>query len=523
MRVMCALGRYWWLAFAFLMLTSYAFLQPAFEGFDENPHYSRILDASQDLSTQFTHKREFRTDVLAYPGPEAYASGEPPFGTEMTYDNFYNLPAEIKEKIKSYRINNYLGPSIKDNWQYQHPPLYYLLAGSFERMLPLGAMVADIIALRLFSVLLAVLGLFCCFRGLGELHCKLGLDYISTSSVVAVFVLCFPMFYFEFGRLGNDVLVFLLLSMSFRFSVSAFKSSRPQISLLSMSTCLMLGLWTKAIVLPLLPIFAVFALFCLWTGERQGRKLLVARDFLWTYLLPVALGLGWYVFSFLKFNDIGLGSEARDLGQTSGLIQGLYTHFEFVKLIRGLLVPLASFVYAGSWSLVRAPWGLYVLLTLVYGVFIYKYLAYLFRSPFSVLGWMPLGLFAFLYAGLAYHVLVSMALSGLGTSGGWYLYVLTPWLIMAISIAMNNIPWWFSKMVQWIGLGISAYLFVINGLVYAGHIVKANDKGMQFIGGGWLNAFFEVFSRLEYVSYPWVAVCLFSAAVGLAVTKLFKK
>lgn len=513
-----------WLLCAFLFLGAYVFLQPAFEGFDENPHYSRTLDASSDMHTQFSGKRNFRSDVLNYPGPEAYASGDFPFSTDKTYDRFYLLSPESMAQIKQYQLdahNN--GLAVRDNWQYQHPPLYYILAGAFNRVFHFETMVVNLVALRMFSVMLSVLALILSCKGLSLLQDKLGMESSTINKALGMFVLCFPMFYFEFARLGNDALVFFCLSASFYFSVRAYKFPRPQSSLLCMATGLMLGLWTKAIVLPLLPVFAIFTLYCLWQSEIGKRRFWIVRDFVWTYVLPVASGLGWYVFSYLKFNDIGLGSEARDLGQTTGLVQGLIANFDFSNFVRGLAVPLVTFIYAGSWSLIRAPLGLYVLMSLIYGILAVRYALNLLKSPRSLIAWMPLGLFLFLYAGLAYHVLVSMALSGLGTSGGWYLYVLTPWLLLALCLGLDKMPGLFVKSCQWIGLGISVCVFTVNMLIYAGFVSKDNLKGMRFIGELWPDMTNGLLHRLGYVSYPEVAICLFVTATILTMINLSKK
>lgn len=512
-----------WLVCLLLILSSYALLQPAFEGFDENPHYSRILDASQDIGSQFSGKHEFRVSVLNYPGPEAYSSGEAPFSSRRTYDNFYLNAQDLMPQVKRYRVDAYSPElSAKENWQYQHPPLYYVIVGILNRALFKDSMVANVVSLRLFSVLLVGLALIFCYMGLDRLRSKLGISASSINSAIALLALCFPMFYFEFARLGNDALVFLWLSLAFYFSVNAYQSSRPQNNLFYMSICLMFGLWTKAIVLPILPMFAIYALCCIWCSHAGSRKILITKDFLWVYALPIALGLGWYVFSYLKFNDLGLGSEARDLGQSTGLVKGLYANFDVLKFVRGLLVPWVSFVYAGSWSLVRGPVVLYLALALIYVTLATKYVLYLSRAPFRVFDWMPLGLVALLYAGLGYHVLVSMALSGLGTSGGWYLYVLTPWLLLMLSVAIDTTSPRLVKCAQLCGLVICVYLFIVNAMIYAGYILKADNKAMEFVGAFSIDAMLAVFARLECVSYPWGAAILFSMAITVALMNMSK-
>ena len=510
-----------WLIFTFLILLSYALLQPAFEGFDESAHYSRVLDASNDLTTQFSGGKLFNSRILDYPGPRSYGSGEPPFSGDKTYDIFYLQSLEVLTSVKTYSTLEVPSKSnTKENWQYQHPPLYYFLMGAFNRLASPNTLVFNVIVLRIFSIFLSTLALRFCYKALECLGAKTVLNSSLMSSAAGIFALCFPMFCFEFARIGNDALVFFCLSIAFYCSVKAYKSDQPQLYLMGMSLSLAFGLWTKAVVLPLLPVFAMYAAYSLWTSKSGKQYSSILKDFFWVYLLPVALGLAWYVFLYLKFHDLGIGSEARELGQSSGLINGLYAHFSIVQFIRGLSVPLASFIYAGSWSLLRAPLSLYLLLAFIYGVLMLRYISVVSQSKDRVFGFLPLVLAASLYAGLSYHILVSMALSGLGTSGGWYFYVLSPWLLMAISFAVEKIPSLMRMGIQVIGLFITAGLFFTNALIYSGFIVKGDDKAMRFNPDVWAELFQSAAIRLDYVSYPRIALLLFSAALLLAVYNL---
>ncbi len=501
---------YRWLLCISLFLLSYTFLQPTFEGFDETAHYSRILDASGDTKSQLSVGKPFRSVVLDYPGPDAYSSGKAPFSGDKTYDVFYKNSDDWLESVKLYGVaSNYDNFSEKENWQYQHPPLYYLLAGSFKKLASTDTVVRDVLYLRIFSVILTIIGLFFCCKTLEILCAKNILNKGSLDATLGIFTLCFPMFYFEFARIGNDSLVFLCLSATFYFSVRAYQSSNTRLSLMYMSLTLGVGLWVKAVVLPLLPVFAIYAFICLWNQKSNKSYLVVLRDFLWVYLIPITLGLAWYVFLYLKFQEFGLGTEARDLGQSSGLIHGLLMNFSMVGFIRGLMVPFASFIYAGSWSLVRAPIIIYVILAVVYALILFRYCRYLLRSGTQVITLIPIGLFGALYAGLAYHVLISMALSGLGTSGGWYLYILTPWLLMVIGVAINKISSRPVLVIQSLGLSIFIFLFFANTLIYSGFIIKSLSKSMNLIGEISIDTFQEVIRRLDFVSYPTIAFILF--------------
>lgn len=508
---------YSWLIYTSLILLSYAFLQPAFEGFDENAHYSRVLDASRDLGTQFVGAQPFNDGVLSYPGPEAYASGNAPFSRDRTYDNFYLKSASILESVKAYNNEPELASSIKENWQYQHPPLYYLLTGLFSRVSSFDGLVLEVIGLRIISILVTILALFYCYKGLEVLCAKKLLDSTAVFRAASVFALCFPMFYFEFARIGNDCLVFLSLSIAFYYLTKSFNSENPRSSLFGMSMALAFGLLTKAVVLPLLPVFAIYAVYCLWASTACKNWLSIFIDFIRLFFVPILLGLSWYIFMYLQFGEFGLGTEARDLASSTGLINGLYANFNVVNFLRGLIVPLASFTYAGSWSLVRAPIGVYLLLGFTYVTIVVIYIRAIFSSRDWMFNSIPIALLGSLYAGLAYHVLISMALSGLGTSGGWYIYVLSPWLLMVIAIAVSRMRRILLNIVHSIGLVVSFGLFFANALIYSGFIAKDDNKKMQMLDGPFLEVIGPAMDRLSYVSYPSIAIPLFAIGILMAV------
>ncbi|QWD72712.1 hypothetical protein [Polynucleobacter sp. UB-Raua-W9] len=519
-----------WLVFMSLLLVAYALLEPPFEGFDENAHYSRILDATQDMSSQFRGHALMREDVLNYPGPQAYGSGEPPFSNSNTYDRFYLQPLEALSAIKQYPVRSSAQPTVKPklksgdavnsklNWQYQHPPLYYLIAGVINQLLPSERMVLNVVVLRLFSVSLVCLGLLITFKGMLAFGKKSFINAENLPVVFGIFALCFPMFYFEFARIGNDALAFLFLSFVFYYSAKAYQATAPQKPLQAMMFFLALALLTKAIVLPLIPVFAFYVGYCLWASRSndigkacpaimwsRGDDLVVkkwVKDFFQSFLLPISLGLTWYVFVYIYFGDLGIGSEVQDLTHSEGLVQGLSQNFNILKLLRGLLVPLATFIYAGSWSLVRAPDVLYFLLATIYIYIGGMYVRVVILAQHKSSKLMPLALFFFLYLGLALHVIISMALSGLGTSGGWYFYVLSPWLLLAISLSVDVMQRFTLQIIRSIGLVITMGTFVTNTLIYSGFIIKSENKGMQWFGLINVDFIEDAISRLNWVSYP---------------------
>jgi hypothetical protein len=66
---------------------------------------------------------------------------------------------------------------------------------------------------------------------------------------------------------------------------------------------------------------------------------------------------------------------------------------------------------------------------------LYSHFQYLKKEKIENYHWLGFLMFLFMYIGLAVHVVISISLTGLGTSGGWYLHILMPLLAPAIGLA----------------------------------------------------------------------------------------
>jgi hypothetical protein len=74
----------------FFVGLGYILLLPAFEGFDESAHYSRIREIENSASSMFEKESYIDQVIIDYVGPMPYSSGSPPYSHENTYDNFFN-------------------------------------------------------------------------------------------------------------------------------------------------------------------------------------------------------------------------------------------------------------------------------------------------------------------------------------------------------------------------------------------------------------------------------------------------
>jgi hypothetical protein len=107
----------------------YIAILPPFEGFDENAHYSSLRQIADTGTIPVYGKSFIPQDVANYTGPVAYSSLIPPFDNGLVYSKFFSDPESITQFLKNYRLphsHSAYVPSDVENWEAQHPALYYV-------------------------------------------------------------------------------------------------------------------------------------------------------------------------------------------------------------------------------------------------------------------------------------------------------------------------------------------------------------------------------------------------------------
>jgi hypothetical protein len=419
-------------------------LLPIFEGFDENAHFSRIIEVYNSPSSIFSEKSFFDKSIANYNGPKPYSSGIPPFSGTLTYDNFFKDSNNVKNFNIIYRENSFkhdFDASSEINWQIQHPPLYYLITASLYKLIDHNVLMSQVFILRIFSYFLTILGVFFSILAARNLLRKATSLYNrSIKFSFLLYPIIFPMFFSEFARIGNDSLCILIngilvyiLSCNPNFIYSAKKS-------ILIGFVLGLGLLTKAFFLPITAAILFFFTFLLFFGQEQRyyRKALVKTIFLIS-ITALIFGGTWYFYKFFLFHNVGLGFESHELSERTGLINGLRENFSIFNLLRGALVPFVSFFWSGTWSLVRLPIELYLPLFFTAFWILYLFIKSDKNKTINYFSNLSVCIFAFIYLGLLWHVLITMALGIVATSPGWYFHILMPFALPMMSIAMNSV------------------------------------------------------------------------------------
>ena len=430
------------LAAAILLIgLGYIAILPPFEGFDEYAHYSSIRQIADTGTLPLFGKSFVDQNIARYleTAPTPWGTFRPPFeqAGRMTYAAFF----KDVEAIDYYRrhwsrtADWSFAPSAIQNWESQHPPAYYLLAAPIMKATEGLSLPTQILVLRIFSYLLAFIGLVIGWRATA-----LEFQRTDLTAGYLFYPFIFPMFFSEFARIGNDSLCLLLFAVIYSLSLGNISRSRSRTRALATGVCFGLGLLTKAFFIPALAGYVGFSALRAWSVRSNASQLQRQLSSSACVLLSaIVIGGGWYVYNYVAYGSPTGSFESIELDQAGGLIANLIKRFSFSSLARELTVTVVTWSWAGSWSLVRMSPILQVPLLLLTA---WIAVAYVFNarrySPTDAL-WLPVWLFAPFFLGLVYHALVSIALGGPQATPGWYLNVLAPFLALVTAYGMATI------------------------------------------------------------------------------------
>ena len=515
----------------FMVGMAYIAILPPFEGFDENAHFSRVKEISASFRSALNAQSFIDQTVLDFNGPMPYSSGEPPYNLGNTYPSFFANPNAVNLFVEHYRNEPFIlgfTPSNEQNWQIQHPPLYYLLMAPLFSHLGSLSFITQLTILRLVSFFISICGFFFGYLAYRNTQ-KNRTDRSGSLIGFAFYPIIFPMFFLEFARVGNDSLCILLVGM-ISYCLSLWLSNKDQSGkLFFVGLLLGAGLLTKAFFIPI----ALGMLFFLlsqhiFQAMTQARVRDLCRDLGFLLVPIIIVGGSWYLFKLFAHGDLGLGGEASSLGGTSALWSGLMNNFHLLGFLRGLLVPLVSFSWAGTWSLVRFPIIMQLPLILL-GAWVFWEFVKAFRiSSLPNYESLALLMFILLYLGLAVHVLISMAISGLGTSGGWYLHILSPWLAPAVGVALHSFLRVKFKRIMLLALITYSLLFQWIAIwahmaLFSGCAIKANDKEFMFSAANFcLDQAPVIFNRLQILANPYISLVMFLLGFSLLIMTMLR-
>lgn len=490
------------LAAVFLVGVATLAVLPPFEGFDEYAHYSSVQQIADTGEIPFYGGARVSTDIEAYAGPRSYATGAGAFSDtgHPTYRGYAQsggrLPAHVERKF---------APGAQINWQAQHPPLFYAALAPVYHATRTMDWVSHFFWLRLASWTLAFAGLAIGVIATVRLA---GSEAPAMGPIMAGFPFLVPEFFPEMARLGNDSLCLLLAGAAWALVLALLTERGGVRSAIGLAIVLGLGLLTKAFFL------ALAAGFCSILAWRwlAARKMSALRDLLIVGLGTAAIGLWWYVRNALLFGAFTGANDFLQSGADFDLWGGLAHNFSFARLLNGVAVMAASFSWAGSWSLVRAP---EILIFIPLALVAVTLGAWAWRLRHGrLLDWAPALILAPLIAGLFFHLFhnLAMAHAQAGTPA-WYLHIAAAPIAYAMALGWRR-PRLCGALAAASGLGGMA-LLALQASLFSGCATKGADKHYDYAGA----ACFIDGRALGAITAPGVAagaVVLALAVLGLA-------
>ena len=496
-----------------LLGIGYLAVLPPFEAFDEYAYYSSIRQFADTETLPIFGKSYIDRNVEYYEthAPMPWTAGSPPFERpgRMTYPAFFGDESAVShyEIYRNLPANKDFRPGAELDWEAQHPPLYYVLMAPIMKATETFSFVTQVFILRLVSFVLAWASFVIGWRAVQSFQPRWIPAGIAEGYVY--YPLFVPMFLGEFARIGNDALCLFFLSLIFCTSLGVFyREKSSAVGPLTLGILLGLGLLTKAFFIPLTAGFAAFTLLRAWQARDRATA---RRERLTTAVLTIApallIGAGWYVRDFIEYGS-PLGSlDSVVLANRGGLFANLVQNFSIHELVHGVVGIFATWVWGGSWSLVRVSPGLQGLLLLIAGWIAVNFVREARKYPATDPIWLPVWLTVPVLGGLFYHVLVVIALGSNGTPG-WYLNIFAPFLGTAVGYSIARVR---RSAVGRIALSVSlAYAIVFLAValwsqtaLFAGCAIKNTEKYYEFAGSWFcLDRLGEINAHLSVLGWP---------------------
>ncbi len=360
----------WTAAVVFAVLTFWhAVALPMFEGMDEPAHLSSILHFAtgegRPVPGRARLHRSIEQAVALAPGP--YHQWEAARSTlgGASYAEWRALPLE--ERARRIDARGALSADLwqdggLENWQAQHPPLYYAIVGHAIRLTGLSSLTSMHRAARVISAtLFALTGIALTAFITGPWQ---------ASPWAALFVCLLPMWFVMGARISNDALAIPALGVALLIAIDQVRRPASEWRLsawLLAGLAAAVGMAAKAYGLVFLPVAAVATALAAVAALRRGASWRPAAFPVAAAALVIVVNGWWVAENLARGAGIAGQNEAVTLAARGILTLGDKLPYaralvfnEPRQLASAVMRGVAQAVYASNWTLGAAPWWLYV-------------------------------------------------------------------------------------------------------------------------------------------------------------------
>ena len=394
-------------------------LLPPGEGFDEFGHYSYIQQIADAGMMSVFGERSISQDVddiykKYLPTPYTSVSPFDDLRGGITYRKFFSLPLSREALITLNTPRNFTPSGHGNLASLQHPPVYYVLLAPIYSMSHHWSWPTQMILLRSVSWVFAFIGYVLGVVAIIRYWPKK--DAAAVAAIAAAWPFLIPMFFPEMARLGNDSLCLLIMGVVWWMvlRIGSIEVEARLRDFVVLGILVGIGLLTKAFFIP---ITVGVTLFLFLRGDRMGLAVMLA--------LSLSIGFAWYFYNFIA-TGVFIGTAQVELSRQGGLIKGLAENFNVYGLARGLAAVVATTTWGGTFSLARFHEIFHAPLAMLLLAPLFAYAVRIYRMRLGDFCWAPVFILSMFVAGLVYHVLVALAMTGIGSNTpGWYLHILT--------------------------------------------------------------------------------------------------
>lgn len=499
-------------------------LLPPWEGFDETAHYSRVQQIVTERRLPSRETSRLSADIVGYAAVAPMPYDTAP-RSSFTYETFFAGDDASRARARALVHDPPLAPrrfvpTEIVNWERKHPPLAYLaLAPVFAstETLPLSW---HLLALRLAAFVPAWLALalvaWACLREAHQAHGAARARWLWAAVGVAVWPACFPAWFADLARLGNDGWAALVASVLWLVMARQRRDAASVRTAVLLGALLGVGWLTKAYFVAMTPAVAAWTMVAADQRQPWTRR---ARAATVVALLGAGIGAWWYADNLQPYLNVLLARRS------GGVVAAVDAHFTTRAWLRGVAALVASAAWPGSWSFARPAYIWFVPLAVSVLLAAAAIVRGAWRAPRDDARWIPVWLAGPVVAGLVYYVFVRVASTGEGrVAAGYYLHVLAGPLGAALGMGVAG-PWARPALRRTAGaflayaLAFAAVVSWAQLLLFAGLLAKSDDKFYVVAGAGRLPAGFgvpEALHRLEVLALPWVAVPCWLAGAAVA-------